>query len=300
MNKIVVITISLLVSLSISLSVSAAEKSAFRVECIPAKSEIYANEMDTFTITLISDTPDIAYADVIKLPELNHGEASSITKIGGIGQGYVKEINGNKYFHYPIYSFTATISEKGKYELKNGVCKVGIKTPVIIDDPFWGRRRSYQTKEYSVDIEKTSIKVKPLPELNKNIPFSNVIGNFKIETIVPTGAIIVGREALAYIILKGEGELTEDVMPDYQSAFSDGLKLKSVSDSRNKYISNGKLISELTLECTFVPEVMDSLQIGVVKFHYFNPESGKYETVSTQPVKLNISSSVVNRKKLNI
>ncbi len=94
------------------------------------------------------------------------------------------------------------------------------------------------------------------------------VGDFEVRTVVPRGDIVVGEDAVAYVIVEGEGFLGEDIMPEYRAAFGTGIRLKSVSPSRKSYMAEGKMMSRITIECTFIPETRDHCEIGPVFLNF--------------------------------
>ncbi len=82
----------------------------------------------------------------------------------------------------------------------------------------------------------------------------------------------------------------ENVLPEYNEAFTEGTRLKSFSENRNQYIDKGCLVSEVKLECTFIPTSRENAFIGPVRFMFFNPETGKYQKVESEKVKVKVKS----------
>lgn len=270
------------------------------IRCVAGDNEVYEREPLLLTVTLFTQNPDIAYANVVEPVVLSKGEFASSRKVEPAGDPYVCEEKGKKYYCFPLEASLVTFAEKGKYELCGGEFEIGVSYPVIINDPFWGKVRSSEVKKKILQMEKSQIKVKSLPSPPENGHFSGSVGEFTIETIIPRGDIVVNEEATAYIVLRGEGMIAESILPEYHNAFKKGIKLKSVTESRSEVIDNGRMISELQLECTFIPTSREDAEIGEVRFEYFNPSTGKYSTVVSSPVKVAVKSSTVRHKSMEI
>lgn len=114
-----------------------------------------------------------------------------------------------------------------------------------------------------------------------------------METIVPKGDIIVNEDASLIIVVKGKGLLGSDILPEYREAFGTGNKLKSFTERTDSFYDGKDIVSEFEMECEFVPTDIKNCEIGVVRFGYFNPETGKYETAESKPVKIDVKSSAV-------
>lgn len=302
MKKMLCLLVVLLLTAVSSLTVFADDENApvLSVELRVSSSSCYEQQPVSLVLTLVSSTPDIAFADVVRAPELKKGEFTSVRRVSPAGNAYEEEIGGRKFFCFPIEAYVVTLSDKGKYELAGGECSVGVSYPVVIDDPFWGRRRSSEMRRFSVPVKKTSIKVRELPSVPKDVDFSGSVGRFSIETVIPKGDIYINEEATAIVVLKGTGMIADSTLPEYRDAFKSGMKLKSVSESRNTAFDNGEMVSELYLECTFIPTVRDGAEIGVVTFDYFDPVSGEYRTTRSKPVRVEVKSTTSKRESLAI
>lgn len=295
----------LALSVSISLSVAFAEsieysEDDFSIECSIDNSVPYERESCKLMLSLISPTREIAGVTEYMPPALDKGEFSFVSKAQSTRRIEQFDKNGKIFYKIPIGDFIFSISEKGKYTLKDGVYEIRIAYPVIVNDPFWGKVRTTRSQSYRIPINRFSFKVKALPMIDKNTCFSGAVGNFEVKTIVPPGDIIVNEEATAVIIVSGDGIIPEQNLPEYRDAFADKVKLKSVTENRNAYIDKGKMVSTLELECSFIPLECGNLEIGEVEFEFFNPETGKYIRRKSQPVKFKSNSSIIRKESIEI
>ena len=270
------------------------------IECVLGDDVIYERQPVSAVITLFSTSPDVASADPVSEVALNKGEFASLQPVSPAGRSYRKTIKGVEYYCYPLRAFMFSMAEEGSYSLDHGMFDVAVSIPQVVNDPFWGKVRTSKLESYKVPVRKSSFKVKSLPNPPESIDFSGSVGKFSIETVIPKGNIYVNEEATAVIVLRGTGLIAEQTMPEYRGAFSQGVKLKSVSESRTAAYDNGVMISELHLECTFIPTSSADAQIGVVSFDYFDPETKKYVKAESTPVKIDVKSSVAKRQSLSI
>lgn len=270
------------------------------IQSVSSRSDVYEREAMPVVVTLFSTSPDVASAAMLNEPSLHDGEFSTFQKIEPAGRSYTKVIDSKKYYCFPLYACMVSFADKGKYKFEGGKYNIGISIPTIVNDPFWGKVRSSRIINKEISANELKINVKRMPDVPSNIDFTGSVGQFMVETIVPKGDIIANREAVAYIVVRGSGIIEEQTLPQYHKAFSGGLRLKSVSESRNEYFDNGKLVSELQLECTFVPETVNDFQIGEASFDYFDPVDKKFKSAKSKPVTINVKSSVKLREKIEI
>lgn len=260
----------------------------------------YINQVISVTLTLYSSDPEVAFAESRQNISLKKGMFASIRKIDRRSSPFRKVVKGVELYGFPLETYLISFDKTGNYEFAERSFEVGISYPIIVNDPIWGRIQSSEIQNYSIPVKNFSIKIKDLPNPPAGSHFSGAVGQFNIETFVPKGDIIVNEEAVAYIIVKGTGHFESSTLPEYREAFSDGMKLKSVSENRSEYIENGKLISEIRLECTFIPERENNVKIGKVSFDFFDVNTGKYTTVVSSPVDVKIKSSISKRDRITI
>lgn len=270
------------------------------IECRMEPAEIYERQPASLVVTLRSSTPDIAFADVVTPPSLIKGEYATFQKVSPAGNAYKEVVEGKTYYCFPLEASVITMADKGSYTIDGGEYTIGVAYPVVVNDPFWGPRRSTEVKRFNVPVKKKSFKVRDLPNPPDTIDFSGSVGHFTIETVIPRGDIFVNEEATAIVVLRGSGMIADATMPEYRDAFKNGVKLKSVSESRNAVYDNGEMISELQLECTFIPTQRDNVEIGEILFSYFDPDTGEYSVARSSPVKIEVKSSTSKRESLSI
>lgn len=271
-----------------------------RVECRLRNSVVYERQPFTFVVTLVSSTPDVAFANVVRAPELNKGVFTSINKVDRPGAAYEEVAGGKTFYCFPLEAYVVTMAEKGNFQLAGGEYSIGVSYPTVVNDPFWGPVRTSEVKKFLVSVEKCRFKVKSLPSPPSDVHFSGSVGQFSIETIVPRGDIVVNEEATAFVVLRGKGMIAEATMPEYRDAFKSQVKLKSVSESRSSALENGELVTELTLECTFIPTAREDARIDEIIFGYFDPVDGKYKTAKSKPVEIVVKSSTSKRDSMSI
>lgn len=270
------------------------------IECRMEPAVIYERQPASLVVTLRSSSPDIAFADVVTPPSLIKGEYATFQKVSPAGNAYKEVVDGKTYYCFPLEASVITMADKGSYTIGGGEYTIGVAYPVVVNDPFWGPRRSTEVKRLNIPVKKKSFKVRDLPNPPDSIDFSGSVGQFTVETVIPRGDIFVNEEATAIVVLRGTGMIADATMPEYRDAFKNGVKLKSVSESRNAVYDNGKMISELQLECTFIPTQRDNVEIGEILFSYFDPDTGAYSVARSSPVKIEVKSSTSKRESLSI
>lgn len=263
--------------------------------------EVYAHQPAIITLNLW--TPEIDVASVRELEPLKINKRSdgfSSQHIDFNRRGKIVEKDGKRWYVYPVDSYLISVDNPGKIKLTGGKYKIGLNFPIIVDDPFWGKVQTIDTKMYDVAANSLDINVKKLPEVKNNSEFSGAVGDFNISVIIPPGDIFVKEEAIAVIKVRGVGWLPDGVLPEYRDAFNHNVKLKSFKESRTSFIENGQLVSELQMECWIIPESLNDSKIGEVRLEYFSPSSGKYQIGKSNPIEIKVVSITKKAPSMDI
>lgn len=254
------------------------------------KLSLYQHEPATLTLYLWTPEIDVRGVSQSKPGELDKGQFSYIRNVDFNSRGELVRKDDQNWYVYPVDSYVVALDGEGKRTLKGGRYYVDLAVPTLYDDPLWGRIQTMKTERVEVPVEPLTINVTKLPVAPDNSSFSGAVGNFKVDVTVPPGEIYLNEEALAIIRIKGDGWLADNILPEYREAFGEGTRLKSLSESRNQYVEDGKLVSELVLECTFIPTSRENAIIGPVRIEYFDTDAGKYKTAMSSSVKVKVES----------
>lgn len=257
------------------------------------KNTYYSNETGKLTIWLYSADPNINGVSETVPVTISDGGFSYITRIAENSKPVKRKIKGKEYYAIPIATYAIMIKDKGKFNIHGGEYKVGVDIPVVINDRIFGSRNAFRSSVVDIEAQSVKVKVKSLPSNNNSDSFTGAIGDYSVNVIIPPGEIIVNEPAIAIIKIEGTGLIGDDTMPDYHKAFSNNIRLKSINEKNDYYYDGNNVISQKLLECEFIPTSRDDCEIGTVEFGYFNPNSGKYEVAKSEPVTIDVKSSIV-------
>lgn len=260
----------------------------------------YEGEAVVLTYNLYSRVPDIRFARRAEQPVLLDEKNGFVSALETDSRGHRENVDGNVYYVFPMESYVISPDRKGTYHFQGGSFEIGVDYPVVYEDPFWGRRRGYKTDQRLLIAPELTIKAKALPSGVRDEENGTTVGSFTVSTHLPPGDIVLEQPARAIITLKGRGLLGQEVLPRYAEAFKgETLKLKSMSENRRTYFDGKSVVSELTLDCEFIP-LEKSARIGEVGFSFFNPVSGKYEEVFSSPVEVKAKSITTRVETVDI
>ncbi len=288
---------SFLLAFTIFCNISA--NASVRIQVEPAKSDVFVNERVPLEIVLYYTEENISGIGELSALRLKDGSFATVSNLPSSKTVKSKKIKGTEYKAIPISRHLVSFDNNGTFSLTGAVYEVELVSPVEGRYDFWGRPLvSYE--RLRVEVPDCEIKVKKLPTPRGNNRYSGAIGDFTVKVDVPPGNIVAGSEAIAVITVEGQGFIPHDAIPEYGSAFKEGMKLKSVSDSRDNYMDAGQLKSRIRLECTFIPDSAGQAKIGTISFDYFDTDSGKYRSASSSETEIEVKSSTVNRMSIEV
>ncbi len=184
--------------------------------------------------------------------------------------------------------------QAASYKIKGGSYIVGVGHQVVVNDPFWGPMVSNDVEERSFEIKPVTISVRKLPEDGRPDDFKGAVGNYTIEIEIPKGDIVKGKEAIAVVTVRGEGSLTEKMLPELRESFPEGLEFNSASPSVSEYVADGRLCSEMEIECLFTPSEEGKHNIMPVEFVFYDRDSKRYERIRSEEIEIEVLSSPVS------
>lgn len=147
-----------------------------------------------------------------------------------------------------------------------------------------------RVEEFLITSNQPVINVSPLPA-PAPAGFSGAVGTFTFEsTVVPTEAN-VGDPVTWTVNLSGQGNWPQGIALPRREADVD---FKVITPQSRKEMDEGQLFSgSLTEDVVLVPTRSGDYPLGAADFTFFNPGTGRYETVSSQSVTVSIAAQTL-------
>ena len=254
--------------------------------------EAFVGQPVEYRVVLTSNSPDISDVRPTRMPVVSP-DCKVIKGRVANQKPEIKTVKGEKQYSWTILRSFIIPKTAGKYEISSGDFVAFIPFERLVNDFFWGARRMIDYQEVSLSCEKSYFKVSELPK-NKPEGFSDCVGDFTIEGWFPPGDIRIGSNAIVVLKIEGFGNLENLRLPNVAKSFVNGCSLINIEQNENISQRNGSLYSEVTLTCTFTPQKDDG-EIDPVSITFFNPETKKYQTVSSKPLKWNSTGKKTGR-----
>lgn len=175
------------------------------------------------------------------------------------------------------------IKQPGSYTLKPASQQVNLMVGAVA----FGLFTQPNVEQRQIDSNALAITVKPLPAAPSD--FSGAVGDFTfVSKVIPVSAA-VGEPITWTLELAGTGNWPDigglpqrEVSNDFQV-----VQPKSKRTMKDGTLFEGTLSEDVVL----VPSRPGTYQLAPVKFTYFDPKSGTYKTVASEPVTLTVTAA---------
>lgn len=133
------------------------------------------------------------------------------------------------------------------------------------------------------------LKVLPLPDKGKPDDFSGAVGNFTMRAQLDTYRVAVGEPVTLTRVIEGNGHV--DLVPDLPLPPLPGFKVYDTNSDGTVSTHTGSLIGIKTFTTALVPTEPGEKVISGVRFSYFDPEEGRYETITAPDMRVQVTGT---------
>lgn len=249
-----------------------------------SKTNVVKGEPITATLKLYTRT-DISGFEDIRFPTFNGFWSKETVTVNNL-EFKRENVNGEiynsalvrKYMLIPQQSGTLTIDPAEM------VCQIRVRTgsnmPRSIFDDFFD---SYQTIRKRISTPEVTVKVKDIPA-GAPASFKGGVGNFKITSSLSRTGIKSNEAVSLTVTVSGSGNVSMLEAPDVK--FPPDFEVYDIKSSE-KVAADGASGSK-TFEFPFIPRSHGEFTIEPVEYSYYDVAKGKYTTIKTDPITVNI------------
>lgn len=170
--------------------------------------------------------------------------------------------------------------------IREGMRRRGFFDDWVFGDPFLNRGRTYET--LSIPANRVALNVRPLPEEGRPANFSGLIGAFQFDASASPTDVSVGDPITLEVAVSGPAYLEYVRLPD----------LDEHEALRRGFQVSGEPASELRGRSKVFTQTVRARTPSIdgippLEFNYFDPRTGEYATVKTDPIPLEIRGARV-------
>lgn len=150
----------------------------------------------------------------------------------------------------------------------------------FFDDPFFSDPFFSRTKVVELRSEPLTIRVRDLPSSGRPEGFSGAVGHYIIESDIDTLVTEQDQALTLNYRISGNGNINAVKLPDLQLSSSVEIfepRIKRQVNNKGKSIRG-----TITYDYVLIPRSSGRLHIPDLRFDYFDPRKGRYETVTAR------------------
>jgi hypothetical protein len=211
-------------------------------------------------------------------------------------------LNGQRYVVADVRKMALFPTQSGVFTIDPGVLAATVEVrsdqtfQTFVSGNIFGSRRGYfpgQVVEIvpkSLKTDAIQLTAKTLPETGKPQAFSGAVGQYEIESSIDKDRVEAGDPITLRVRVKGKGNINTLKMP--KLPLMDDFKVYDSSTSTN--VQKEKLIveGERITETVIVPRKPGTYEIPAIAFIFFDPVTGAYQTVRSDPHKLVVTGTI--------
>ncbi|WP_051941921.1 BatD family protein [Maribacter forsetii] len=248
-----------------------------------SKTNPYLNEAITVIYKLyVSPNISVSNYQPLDNPTYNNFWSQDI-KVNGLSaqNGTYK----GKPYRYAILKRVVLYPQKsGKLNIEPLSLDVTVDVPTGRRD-FFGQKMYAQTNK-TVSAGNRTINVKPLPLDNQPADFNGAVGDFDFAVTTSKTNLNATESLQATVEVSGKGNLKLFKLPElelpsalevYEPEFTEGVRTTLAG-------MQGKVSNQYTI----VPSFRGKYPISPLSFSYFNPSTGKYTTLTSDEIVINV------------
>ncbi|QJD98305.1 protein BatD [Mucilaginibacter robiniae] len=253
-------------------------KSLF-IKAIVSKPSVYQGEQLTLTYRLYTRL-GIEANQLDKMPDFNGFWNEDIKSKTPYVQWRTEVYKGQAYRVADIKQVILFPEHSGDISIEPMAMTFVVQQPVPTEDfmeQFFGN--NVREVKYQAKSNKVTLHVKPLPEVGKPADFGGAVGHFTVNASLDKKELKSSEQLNYKVTVSGAGNLMLMQAPNaiFPADFEkfDPKVTDSLSENANG-VSGYRTYSYL-----LIPRHQGNPTIEPVKFSYFNPETGRYQTIAT-------------------
>ena len=189
----------------------------------------------------------------------------------------VETFNGERYMTAILKQCILYPQQSGQLTISSGNYDVS----VVQFDTFrsiFGSISKPVEKDLKVTSNKATINILPLPE-PKPASFTGAVGRFNVTTDLKPATGLKTYSAATYrYVISGTGNIKYIKAPEVQ--FPEQFDVYDPKTDVHVNEGAGDMSGKVVIDYTFIPQYAGEFDIPAGEFSYFDPDAGKYETIT--------------------
>jgi len=248
-----------------------------------SKTNPYLNEAVTVVYKLyVSPTINVTNYRPLDNPKFNNfwSQDMPVTKYNTQNSTY----KGKPYRSVVLKRVVLYPQKSGKLSIEPLSLEIYVDVPTDRRDFFGGR--VYKQASKTVSAGKRTLNVKPLPETGKPATFTGAVGDFEFSVSTSKSSLNASESLQAKVEVSGKGNLKLFQLPE--PSLPSALEVYEPEFEESVRTTLSGMEGKVANSYTIVPAFKGRYPIPSISFSYFNPKTGKYNTLNSDEITINV------------
>lgn len=193
--------------------------------------------------------------------------------------------------YYVVYKKVVLYPQKtGKLTIEPLTLDVPVVVPTSRRDFFGNRMRTQVSK--TITAGSRTLKVKPLPEVNRPANFTGAVGDFTLDVSLNKTTLDALESLVAKVEVSGKGNLKLFDLPQLTVPSALEVYEPEHKEQVTTYLSGMK--GKISDSYTIIPQFQGKYPLPKVSFSFFDPVSESYKTLSSDDLLITVLKEPIN------
>ena len=247
------------------------------------KSQAYKEEAIECTMKLYSRFENIDNINAISQPSFDGFLIENLDNVAANNQ--IEHYNGRNYLTVILQKYIIFPQQTGKLTINTGEYDISVVQYERVNMGFFEVNRPIH-KIVRVKPGNLTLNVIPLPQPQPD-NFSGAVGSFTINSELSSSTFRTNEASSVTLTISGSGNIKYIKEPAL--SFPEEFEQYTPKLTVNASAYGSTIKGTNSIEYTFVPQVVGSFTLPGYEFVYFNPQTNKYETLTTQDYTINVA-----------
>lgn len=261
------------------------------------KTNVYEQEAIEYTVKLYSSYGDIKFLGAAAAPKFDGfviEESSDVSKSLS-----VENVNGKNYLTAIIARYIIFPQKSGQLTIKGNTYTVSTDARKYYHDPYFQTMTVKYPIQLNVTPNDVNINVRALPT---PVPsnFIGGVGHFSLSSSLPSKSLSTNSAASIIFNIEGTGNIKYITLPEISQYFPKSIEVYSPESNVDAKVGSSNVSGKATFDYSIMPREIGDFTIPSIELSYFDPQTGEYKTLKTQPYHINVKLGETSGKSQRV
>lgn len=210
-------------------------------------------------------------------------------------QWRLESYNGRTYKVATVARYVIFPQKAGRLTVKGNTYTVSADAMEYYNDPFYRRIQVKRPVQLNITPNDVVVNARPLPSPAPE-GFSGGVGQFTISSSLPKQVFKTNNAASIIYTVRGSGNIKYIKLPDLKDLYPATVEVFEPETNISADVVGGRVQGSIKFDYSFMPTETGDLNIPDIKFVYFDPSSGTYQTAVAKGYHIKVEKGAASDK----